>query len=301
MDEQPTILVVDDDFINRQILVANMRDAGYRTETANDGIESWTRLSQNPHRYAAVLLDRIMPGMDGMEVLLRIKAHPILQDLPVIMQTSMSAEGDILDGIQAGAFYYLTKPIDRKTLLAIVRAALDDFGRHQSMRHTMLQSHSAVAMLWEGEFRLRTVEEAKSLAGLLSNLCPEPNQAVMGLSELLINAVEHGNLGITYEEKSNAMTTFDGWDMLVKERQAMEAHASKQVRVFIERPPGEIRFRIVDEGRGFDWRPYETLRPERAFDSHGRGIAMALMFSFHTLEYLGKGNEVIGSIRLDSA
>ncbi|MBF0191366.1 MAG: response regulator [Magnetococcales bacterium] len=299
MDDQPTILVVDDDLINRHILVSNLANAGYRTHTACDGIDAWNTLENNPEGYAAVLLDRIMPNMDGMEVLSRIKAHPILQGVPVIMQTSMSSENDTLDGIQAGAFYYLTKPFDRHTLLAIIRAALADFFRHRAMRDAVMQTQNALEMIWEGEFRMRTLEEAKTLAASLAHICPDPDQVVMGLSELLINAVEHGNLGITYEEKSRAMTTLDGWDELVAARLALTENACKEVRVFIERAPGEIRFRIVDQGEGFDWRAYETLKPERAFDTHGRGIAMARMFSFSAVEFQGRGNAVVATIPLD--
>ncbi|MBF0628632.1 MAG: response regulator [Magnetococcales bacterium] len=298
MDDQPTILVVDDDIINRKILVANLLEAGYRAHTANDGNEAWNRLSKHPETYSAVLLDRIMPEMDGMEVLTRIKAHPILQGVPVIMQTSMSTETDTLEGIQAGAFYYLTKPFDHRTVLAIIRAAVDDCARHQALRHAVIQTQDALAMIWEGEFRLRTLNEAKTLATSLAHICPNPDQVVMGLSELLINAVEHGNLGITYEEKSRAMATFDGLDILVEERLALPENVDKMVRVFIERLPGEIRFRIVDQGQGFDWHLFETLRPERAFDPHGRGIAMARMFSFDEIEFRDPGNEVIGIVRL---
>ncbi|MBF0614086.1 MAG: response regulator [Magnetococcales bacterium] len=301
METHSTILVVDDDLINRQILVSNLEDVDYRVHTANDGAAAWKQLQSHPQTYAAVLLDRIMPHMDGMEVLKRIKAHPVLQGIPVIMQTSMSSEVDTLDGIQAGAFYYLTKPFDRRTLLAIIRAAVDDYHRHNALRAAVQQSQDAMAMLWDGEFRLRTIQEAKALAASLANICPDPDQVVMGLSELLINAVEHGNLGITYAEKSRAMTTFDGWDLLVEERLALPENSHKWVHLYIERPPGEIRFRIVDQGPGFDWRPFETLSPERAFDTHGRGIAMAKMYSFSSLEFQGTGNEVIGTIQLPQA
>ncbi|MBF0215028.1 MAG: response regulator [Magnetococcales bacterium] len=299
MHESTIILVVDDDAISREILVANIQDAGYQAHVASDGVEAWSKLAQNPRIYTAVLLDRIMPHMDGMEVLKRIKGHSVLQGIPVIMQTSMSSAVDILDGIQAGAFYYLTKPFDRRTLLAIIRAAVADHARHRALRSAALQTQDALSMIWEGEFRLRTLEEAKSLAASLAQICPDPDQVVMGLSELLINAVEHGNLGITYEEKSKAMTTFDGLEQLVEQRLALPENAGKRVRICIERVPGEIRFRIVDEGEGFDWRAYETLRPERAFDTHGRGIAMAILFSFSKLEYRGRGNEVIGTVRVE--
>ncbi|MBF0429606.1 MAG: response regulator, partial [Magnetococcales bacterium] len=263
MNDLRTILVVDDDSINRQILVANLHEASYLTETAKDGSEAWEILQLNQTQFAAVLLDRLMPNMDGMELLTRIKEHPTLQGIPVIMQTFLDSEADILEGIEAGAFYYLIKPFDRKKLLRIIHAAVDDFSRHESMRKAVLNTQDALAMIWEGEFRLRTLDEARTLAAMLAHLCPTPNQVAMGLSELLFNAVEHGNLGITYAEKSQAITDCDGWEGLVAKRQSLTENANKIVRIFVERRTDFIQFRIVDEGNGFDWLPYLQFRPER--------------------------------------
>ncbi len=59
-----------------------------------------------------------------------------------------------------------------------------------------------------------------------------------------------------------------------------------------------VHFTIHDEGRGFDWRPYLDMSPSRAFDTHGRGIAMSKLLSFDRLEFLDPGNEGSGSIKL---
>jgi len=65
----------------------------------------------------------------------------------------------------------------------------------------------------------------------------------------------------------------------------------------IERGKGELTFVIRDQGAGFDWQGYLEMSPERAFDTHGRGIAMSRMISFDNLEYRGRGNEVKAVIR----
>ncbi|MCB1917743.1 MAG: response regulator, partial [Rhodocyclaceae bacterium] len=120
------ILVVDDEPFNREILAEVLDDPAYRISVAEDGGQAWDRLTADGESFDLVLLDRMMPGMDGLEVLRRMKDTPRLRDLPVIMQTAAASPDQVREGIAAGAYYYLTKPFELETLLTIVRAALDD-------------------------------------------------------------------------------------------------------------------------------------------------------------------------------
>lgn len=113
----------------------------------------------------------------------------------------------------------------------------------------------------------------------------------------MLNAVEHGNLGITYDEK----TRLGGGEALAEEihrRLASADFANKVATVEFTRNRGELRFIVRDQGKGFDWRQYLEMSPERAFDTHGRGIAMSKLLSFDVLEYKGCGNEVEGRVNL---
>jgi phosphoserine phosphatase RsbU/P len=65
----------------------------------------------------------------------------------------------------------------------------------------------------------------------------------------------------------------------------------------VERTASEVRFTIRDEGPGFEWQKYLDVDPRRAFDNHGRGIAIARGMSFDRLEYRGRGNEVVAVVR----
>ncbi len=76
-------------------------------------------------------------------------------------------------------------------------------------------------------------------------------------------------------------------------RQALPDNQAKVVSVTFRRMERDVYFRIRDEGKGFDWESYLQFDPERAFDTHGRGIALARNMSFSRLEYLGSGNEVV--------
>ena len=122
---------------------------------------------------------------------------------------------------------------------------------------------------------------------------------VFGLTELLVNAVEHGNLGITYEEKTR-LREQGRWEEEVASRLAAPEYAEKQVRVSYSRERDQIRVRIEDEGQGFEWQRYVDMDLERAFDTHGRGIAMSRMISFDDVQYLGVGNTVEVTVRIEA-
>ena len=298
MHEPSNVLVVEDEFILREILAENLHAAGYVTDSAENGEEAWAMLQANPQRFSVVLLDRRMPGIDGLEVLRRIKQEPTLAHIPVIMQTAMTEPDDILAGLRAGAHYYLTKPFTSETLLAIVATAVRDFQLARDLRLEASIATNTLQHLTHATFKFRTQPEARDIAMLLSHTCPDPECAVIGLSELMLNAVEHGNLGITYQEKS-ALLQADQLRQEIDHRLTLPAYAERRATLSFERLEDEIRMLITDQGAGFDWTHYLDMDPDRAFDSHGRGIAMARMMSFTSLEYRGRGNEVMAVIKLN--
>ncbi|MEW9898275.1 response regulator [Chitinivorax sp. PXF-14] len=291
------LLIVDDEPFNLEILTEYLHDAGYGVTAAEDGQAAWDILQQPGNQFDAVLLDRMMPRMNGMELLAKVKALPEFDTLPVIMQTAMGSPDSVREGLQAGAYYYLTKPFERDTLLAIVGAAIKDRREQRALIRQLAQQVSTLTLLSQGRFRFRSLEDAQNLSALLSSMCPNPEKVSLGLSELLINAVEHGNLGISYRDKSELLHA-GRWRDEVDVRLTLPAYCARQVTVDVERSEQEIRITITDEGEGFDWAPFLEFTPERAFDPHGRGISMARMLSFDRLQYQGKGNQVLAVVRL---
>lgn len=295
----PTILVVDDEVFNLDIIEEYLEDdeQEFKIVRAEDGEIAWSLLNNDPENFDVILLDRMMPKLDGMEVLARIKAHPVLSIVPVILQTARAGREDIVDGLKAGAFYYLTKPFEGEMLKSVVRTALQDRIRYKDAQEEVYKHVRIMGMMQSGQFCFRTLEQGRTLASVLANACPDPSRVVNGLSELMINAVEHGNLAITYKQKSELNKNGD-WEAEVKRRLAMHENARKVVEVNYARVNGEILITITDQGEGFDWQPFMELSPERAFDSHGRGIAMSRMLSFDRIEYRGRGNEVLAVLNV---
>jgi len=287
-----TILAVDDDAVNLEIIQESLAEAEYHIVTASDGEQAWALLQEGPDRFDAVLLDRMMPKMNGMALLALMQADPAIKSIPVILQTAAASTESVREGLSAGAYYYLTKPYEKPILLAIVRSAIEGYALHRHMRSQAQSVSHAFTLLSAGRFHFRTLAEARSLATLVAGLFPDPEKVGVGIYELMLNAVEHGNLGITYQEKSALLAT-GSWEKDVLRRLAMPEYAARYATVEFDREPGSILLVIRDQGTGFDWRPYLEFTPERAYDLHGRGIAIAHQLCFTSLEYRGTGNEVV--------
>jgi anti-sigma regulatory factor (Ser/Thr protein kinase) len=146
-------------------------------------------------------------------------------------------------------------------------------------------------------FHFRTLDEVRSIASFVANSFPKPEATAYGLSELLINAVEHGNLGIGYEKKTELLLS-NTWQEEVESRLMLQENKKKYGTLTFEYLEKSINICIKDQGKGFDSRPFMELSPERCVETHGRGIALAKMISFDTLEYIGCGNEVKCSVTL---
>lgn len=294
-EKNETILAVDDHYANLILIRKFLKDSGYNIHNAQDGDEAWSMLSRSPHLYTAVLLDRMMPKMDGLTVLKKMKSHDVLKQIPVIFQTSMKQEEEIAEGINAGAYYYLAKPLDKKILVAIVNAAVYEFKQYRSLTKRSVEITDAVQYLKNAYFEFRTLEQGSKLSTLLGSICPGKEHVIPGLWELISNAIEHGNLGINYEEKSK-LNELDQWEIEVNRRLSLPEHASKTVSLQVEKKGDEVHFIIQDQGKGFDWKKFMTLSTDRAFDNHGRGIAMANTLSFDRIEYQGCGNRVLAVV-----
>jgi CheY-like chemotaxis protein len=292
---KPRVLVVDDEELNREIIAEYLSGGQYELDMAEDGSIAWSKLEADPDAYDVVLLDRMMPNLNGMEVLARMKGHPDLRSVPVILQTARASKEDMLEGIRAGAYYYLIKPFEEEMLFSVVETAARDSANYRHSREALRQTAQTVGLLKEGLFQFRTLSEARNLATLVAQTCPRPEAALLGLTELLVNAVEHGNLGITYAEKTQ-LHAESRWEEEVERRLNDPEYGGRvaelQVSVGEDK---ETTLVVRDQGSGFDWRQYMEFSPERATHTHGRGITMANKLSFDSLEYQGSGNTVVAT------
>jgi anti-sigma regulatory factor (Ser/Thr protein kinase) len=144
-------------------------------------------------------------------------------------------------------------------------------------------------LLEEGLFKFKTIAEGDFLAVRIANVAAHPEEA-MYVSELFANAVEHGNLGITYDENTELIDK----GLLrneVDRRLALPEYRDKYVHVHIQKSNGNMKIKIQDEGDGFDFKKYLYFDDSRIFDNHGRGIAICN--SLLKINYEGNGNTVV--------
>ena len=117
------ILAVDDEVNIVRLVQVNLERAGYTVVTANDGKEALDKVrDENPD---LVVLDVMMPYMDGFEVLQTLRRNPATRDIPVIMLTAKAQDADVFKGWQSGVDCYLTKPFNPMELLSFVKRIFD--------------------------------------------------------------------------------------------------------------------------------------------------------------------------------
>ena len=118
----PKILVVDDEEDLLELLRFNLSGEGFSATCVATGEEALDKVAEEVPDL--ILLDLMLPGMDGLEVARRLKSQALTKEIPIVMLTAKGEEGDIVKGLERGADDYVTKPFSRKVLAARIRAVL---------------------------------------------------------------------------------------------------------------------------------------------------------------------------------
>lgn len=220
-------------------------------------------------------------------------------DLPVILLLTQKQRDRLDDKVRQRVNFCLIKPVSKKLLSTIVQAASAEHARIADLRNEALRRKSAIGKLVSGEFEIRTLEETRNLATMLSLACPIPENAAIGMAELMVNAIEHGNLGIGFGLKSKLLSKGE-WHSEITRRLNLEENRGKKVIITLKKTSTEIEFRVIDEGAGFN-RNAVMSGISDPFRTHGRGILIAETQCFDSLEYQGRGNVAVGIIRIELA
>lgn len=279
------VLVVDDEQINLFLVREFLAREPLHLDLQSDPLAAWALLAAPDSDYALVLLDRLMPGLDGIEFLRRMKADPRLYRVPVIMQSGAASSDQVREGLQAGADRYLVKPYGPQDLISIIH---DVLGQRAGERNGPDECREIV------EYRFRTLKDINDLIPLLACLAASPDVVAPGLVELMLNAVEHGNLEITREQKT-ALQQADAWEAEIQRRLDLPEYRARFATVRVERRADEVDYTITDQGSGFDWRAHLELNEDPGASPNGRGIALARLISFSKLRFAGSGNCVVAT------
>ncbi len=138
------VAIIEDEPDINELLVYNLEKEGYAVVRSFDGSEGLKLIRQE--RPDLILLDLMLPGMDGLEVCQALKQNENTKDIPIIMITAKSEESDIVVGLQMGADDYVTKPFSPKVVLARVKAAFRRGKKSQSAEGSTLRNFGALIM-----------------------------------------------------------------------------------------------------------------------------------------------------------
>lgn len=238
MGNKEKLLLVDDDEALLDLLCEVCTVAGFDYVKAKNGFEALDSLNANGD-FSAILLDVMMPGIDGFQVCSRIKLDKVRNAIPVIMLTARDTYFDELKGYRVGADAYVTKPFKIDELLDLIRKLILARQNRRHIGRIDIELENEVKFIREinqviSELFFMTDFEAEEISDL--QIC---------LHELSYNAIEHGN-------------KFD---------------AEKKVYISCLLTERKIEIRVRDEGTGFDLADIANpTRGENLFKPRGRGL-----------------------------
>lgn len=297
----PTILLVDDEILVREELGGILEDEGYTVVTASDG-DQGLEIFQS-RRPDMVITDAKMPKREGLSLAQAILAEDA--HVPITMITGHGNESMAIEALRLGITDFIKKPVKVSDLLAALErmAGASRIDKERRDHGTTLPSSARLVSHSHAYTMLNSVKEIPVFVGaVLQEIAPDIDRRRrdslhLAFKEILINAVEHGNLAISYEEKSRA-TEMGTLEALVAERMRQPTYRDRTVTVEVKRSDDMIEIVIADEGDGFDWRSLpDPTDPANLLRAHGRGVLLAFL-SVDDLSFNESGNRVALRVEL---
>ena len=285
------ILIVDDEPSLRQVLSDLVELQGHQVVTAEDG-EAGFRVfcSECPDM---ILSDIKMPKSDGIEFLSKVRDHD--QSCIFVIVTGLGDSEYLLQALRGSANDFLQKPIIPGVLSALIE-------KYAGIIESRSRMHAILNPFVRRSFQIQLRNCLETVPDVVERLLRETGNFLeasevlgtrIGLVELIVNAIEHGNLEISYEQKQDALNKgINGIDMLYAARLENKGLTRRLVTVDFTMTRQLCEWTISDEGAGFDYSTLpDPLSQKNLSQPSGRGIFLARMH-FDEVEFKGKGNVV---------
>lgn len=310
-ETKQTILVVDDTPENIDVVVGVLSQK-YKVKAAPNGEKALKIVAKNPP--SLILLDIMMPGIDGYETCKRLKENPETSSIPVIFLTAKAEAEDVVKGLRLGAVDYVTKPFNPNELLVRV-SNVSDLNRQRQQLETLVAQRTVeleetnrlaeVAKVdadiksYVQQLRVAIPSKMRHVAHLLDYLdscyrmtCQsfdiDLTRLSICLNESLTNAVVHGNLEVPSSLKEDDWSVFEE---MVEKRESTPEYADRKVLVDYQVDESQLKFKIQDQGAGFDPSKLPDPNDPLAMLSSGRGIMLIRTFMNH-VSWNDKGNKI---------
>ena len=284
------VLIVEDDAPSRNFLKDTMESQGYKTYVSENGLlglKAFKKFAPD-----LVLSDIRMPKMDGLQLLQEIRK--IDRRTFVVMTTAFGSEDYAIKALRLRANNYLKKPLRHKELLALLKKYAEIVERRSKRKKPPKKEEKLKSSLKISNDISVIPEIVDGLIRATGDALDETDKqdTCLSLVELLTNAIEHGNLGITREEKSKALDDgLAGLYSLYNKRMKNSSIAARKVKIDYNLSDTFCEWRITDAGKGFDWKTFLNQLNSDPFGMECKGLFIC-EFHLDDLKFLGKGNVV---------
>ncbi len=285
------VLIAEDDQASRAYIQDAVESLGFLCEVTEEGEEAVEVFRKTkPH---VVLLDIQMPKKNGLEALYEIRqANP---NVIAIMMTAYGSEESAVEAFRIGANDYLNKPVRTKDLRSLLK-------KYESAINAQRQIQKVYSFIESRELKLKIPTDYELMLPISNFLAEEVASALgknydmgvrLGFYELLLNAFEHGSLGIGFHKKREYIESDNlRFQELIAERLEDKTLCDRTILVEFRSTPVEVEVTITDEGEGFNYSSIEgELNNSDLFRGSGRGIIISRC-QFDSVEYTGRGNSV---------
>ena len=279
---------MDDQEALRTLLAHLLDREGFDPVQAGDGEKAIEVFKS--HSPLVVVSDIMMPKMDGLTLLNEIKR--IDRNATVILMTGQGNEEVLLKALRGGATNFFKKPFNVRELIEEIRKVVNF--RLEAARSTL---YSPFLLEETKKFVIPSSDSPyfpviNQITLQLPRLMPEDEilNIKVGIEEMITNALEHGNFGISFDEKNKAIEE-GRLAELVEERGRQSDAAGRKVTIMSHLAPDIFELTVQDEGAGFDWKKLPAVAPENLLTFNGRGIFLTKIY-FDEVSYNESGNAV---------
>jgi response regulator RpfG family c-di-GMP phosphodiesterase len=239
-----------------------------------------------------IILDGNFPQKQLTDFVEFLEKDHDFSKIPVIINGASKDNADILENLKSTYHYILPHFLEPHIQTSMIKSVANDINEKKQKTKEFESIFTSMQYIENCTLKIKTLDDVTNVSDFIAKLHPNAEKVFLGISEILINSVEHGNLNIDYETKSQLIST-GNWVDEINRRLTLDEHKHKQVIINISNTDTKLSCHIIDQGTGFNWKNFTANNNQNpSTTTHGRGIALASALSIDEIEYIGCGNEV---------
>lgn len=295
-DSARVLFVTNEVDLGRRLFSA-IRELGFDIEYAESSRRAFEILTDNPGKFGVVVLDAASVIKEGYNIAETIRCDAKLRPISVatVSRTDLDA-ARVYASAGLMPLYKIDLPFRAEDVKAQLSAAIADTNRTRNLLAHLRGTAESLHILDTCRFKIRTLRDIEPSVYMAAACFSQPERAVHGLQELLLNAIEHGNLEIGFKKKSELLHT-GRWVDEIEARLASEDLGRRYVDFAVVKRDTGTSAVISDQGPGFDWQSILNGNLKTESFSNGRGISRSRLISFDKIAYNDLGNRVVAFMK----